>query len=373
MATLVLDKRTGTYKARVKTAQGTTTTLSTKATTKPEAKRILKQSRLAEIEEAAKAGSLTAAGLTAILAGKQITFEEAITQYADYQKHAGKSPKWIHESSYVLRSFGEDLMSKPINAVTEKKVYDFINAKDERNANWRRGQRGALNKFFEFCTARGWMLCNPARLVHVSMDNLTHKQKETKQRNPFTDGELNKLVKHLWRNLEETIKEREKLEPDQHRSAARLQARCDDLLFWYCAVTLGRHTGLRLGDIAQLEWDTLKKGRITVWTDKRDRRVDLALHPDAADAFGMVAPVDKQFIFPAQARLAQDVSRRANLSTQFGRLCDRVEIFGKTFHDIRSTYICECDKKGIPIEHIARSVGHVHVVTTRGYMPKKRD
>src|SRR5688572_18028480 len=98
MATLILDKKTGTYKVRVKTATGTTKTLSTKATTKPEAQRILKQSRLAEIEEAAKANNLTAAGLTAILAGKRLSFEEAINGFAEYQKLAGKSPKWAHEA-----------------------------------------------------------------------------------------------------------------------------------------------------------------------------------------------------------------------------------------------------------------------------------
>jgi hypothetical protein len=57
-STLIKDKRTG--KVRAKTAEGKTKTLSRKAVTKPEAKRV--QSPLAEIEEAAKAGTLTATG-----------------------------------------------------------------------------------------------------------------------------------------------------------------------------------------------------------------------------------------------------------------------------------------------------------------------
>ena len=100
-----------------------------------------------------------------------------------------------------------NLLTKPINAITEQMVYDFINAPGERNANWRRGQRGALNKFFEFCQARGWMLTNPARLVRVSMDNLTHEQKETKQRNPFTEAEVQRLRPH-WLSDPEPVRKK---------------------------------------------------------------------------------------------------------------------------------------------------------------------
>jgi hypothetical protein len=43
------------------------------------------------------------------------------------------------------------------------------------------------------------------------------------------------------------------------------------------------NAGLRLGDICALEWACLKEpGKVVVWTDKRDTRVDLPVDDDLA-------------------------------------------------------------------------------------------
>ena len=51
--------------------------------------------------------------------------------------------------------------------------------------------------------------------------------------------------------------------------------------FWRAACHLSLEYGLRLSDIAKLEWVSfLKPGKLIVWTDKHDRRIELPLHPD---------------------------------------------------------------------------------------------
>ena len=132
--------------------------------------------------------------------------------------------------------------------------------------------------------------------------------------------------------------------------------------------------GLRLGDICQLEWDSFSvKNKFIVWTDKRDRRVALDLDPRLADVIAAIAPINSQYVFPEERALYKDTRRKANLSTYFRRICAAVDIHGKTFHDLRSSFIVDCKKRGLPMEHIAESVGHRSTTTTKGYIPKGED
>jgi integrase len=347
--TLIKDKRSGKIKARIKTAEGKTKTLSTGATSKVEARRIVKQSKLGEIEAAAKAGKLTAAGLTTIIAGRNITFSEAIEAFKAHLNLIGRSVSMVHSVMLVLKQFssspdliGADLAKKPLAAVTEEMVFKFLNAADDRGAGWRQTQRSALLTFFEFCQAKGWMIGNPAKLVRVRLDLLSHEQKEKKERRPFTESEVKALLKETPLGS-----------------------------FWHSAIALGRYTGLRLGDVAKLEWATLSTpGKIIVWTDKRDRRVVLDLHPVLLDAISAIPPINTEYVFPEQRAIVMDVTKRANLSTQFRRICESLDIHGKTFHDLRSSYIVACKREGIEIQHIAQNVGHISTTTTRGYMPR---
>ncbi len=77
-----------------------------------------------------------------------------------------------------------------------------------------------------------------------------------------------------------------------------------------------------------------------------------------------------QYCFPDQRETTRDPAKRSKLSVQFGRILASLDILGHSFHDLRYTYVTECDALGIPLEHIARSVGHVNTSTTRGYIHK---
>jgi integrase len=92
-----------------------------------------------------------------------------------------------------------------------------------------------------------------------------------------------------------------------------------------------------LSDIAQLEWRSFGEvGKIVVWTEKTNKRMELPVTQGLQDTVSEVVPVsDATYMFPAQREVIRDVRRRSLLSVQFGRLCARVGIEGKSFHSMR--------------------------------------
>jgi integrase len=372
MATLTKEKRAGTWKARVRTVDGGTKTLSIKATNRAEAKKLLKQSRLPEIEAAAKSGDLQTRGLNAILGHNRVTASDAATQFQEWQQTVGRAPNYMHQASSVLKRFSEqmNLAGVMVPDITERHVYDYINSKEGGNANWRRTQLGILRAFFEFASARGLRLGNPAKLVEVRMDILTHAQKETRERRPFSDSEIRKIVAVVDNEITRLRSLADAIESTEMAKANWLRMRADESEFWKAAIILSRYTGLRIGDICQLEWETFTvPGKIIVWTDKRNKRVVLPMdHPDLVDAVASIKPLSNQYVFPDQRDAYLDPKRRANFSTYFRRWAEEAGVKGKTFHDLRSSFISDAAKRGVPIDYIRKLAGHSDEQTTRGYI-----
>ena len=138
--------------------------------------------------------------------------------------------------------------------------------------------------------------------------------------------------------------------------------------FWYCAVLIGRYAGLRLGDICCLERASLARpGKLIVWTDKRDARVELDVDANLAKGIAAIPPSSKRFCFPEQDAIMRG-PQRAKLSVQFSRILEACKIAGHSFHDLRHTFCSDCQRRGIPTPHIAKMVGHSDQETTKLYL-----
>ncbi len=300
-----------------------------------------------ELETAAKAGQLSQEVIARILAGKKITFRDSIDQWIEWlSSMRGASPNTVNNYRYLIQAFlklGHVTEKDAPSKIDERMVFDFINKKDGVGVEQRRQRKAVMAAFLDFCSIKGWTVGNAAKLVSVRMELLDHGQKERRSRNPLTDDEVRSLLAATKRGS-----------------------------FDHAAVAIARWTGLRLGDIAKLEMDSLSKpGRIIVWTDKRDKRVDLPLEPrELADAIASCPPLSSKYLFPSERVIAMDSSKRAALSVKFNRLFKKVGLVDKNFHDLRSSYIQDCVSKGIPTPHIAKSVGHSSIHTTLGYLPK---
>lgn len=351
---LTKDKATGYWKARIWTEHGPRT-LSTKVSDHEQAKAIVSQSGLKQAELAARAGHLTAAAISKILTGRKINIEYAVAEWLQWLGSIGRSGRTVHNYRLFLNSF---VTAHPVlmpATITETHVNQWLNHPDlDEKAGSRLVRLTAIRSFFEFCNAKGWCSGNPARLVAVNFNQMTHTQKEPRRRLPFTDREVDILLAHT--------------DPDQPATTHPQPA--STMQFWHLAILFGRHLGLRLGDIACLERPSFAKaGRIIVWTDKHDARVELPLKPKAlADAIAALPKRHKLYLFPEQRALAVDLTLRATLSTQFSRLCQKAGITGKSFHCLRHTYATDCKRQGKPLWYIRQSMGHSRSEATLNYI-----
>lgn len=345
---LTKDPQTGIYYVPIRTLDGKRKRISTKSRDKQEARKIVNLAGLKEIELAARAGRLTYSTVTQIITGQKLSVDHAFGQWREWAESVSRSPHTLNNYVLILTAWIKDMhlgSLAPI-ALTEKHIDDWLNQESENKASTRVVQLAAVHNFFKFCSIRKWVLGDPSRLVSIKRNLLTHAQKEPRRRQIFTDVEIGRLLKTTHPNT-------------------------GALPFWFCAIALGRYTGLRLGDICTLEWGCFSDpGMMKVWTDKSDTAVLLPLNdpPVLAEAVGAIPYSDPVYCFPEQAALVKDVKRRALLSVQFARLCKALDIGGKSFHCLRHTYATEARRLGKTMAHISEDLGHHGIEITRGYI-----
>ena len=339
----------GYYEVRVKGPDGKYHTKTTKQKCRTRAMEALKESKIAEIEMAAEMGILSQDVITALTAGRKVTVEGALAAWGEFMRGQHLSPRSVENGLSGVKAWAEWSFStkKAVSALRRDSFDAWINGKGPQKYGTRMVMLSALRSFCRFCANSGWILGNPANLVSVDMSTLSHQQKETMKRPCFTEEEIAAL----------------------HAITAPGQKKENS--FWHAAVIIARYTGMRLGDICRMEWDSLdlNSGYLTVWTQKRDKRVCLPLEPAILrETMAGLEHEDERYIFPRERMTADDTVHRSWLSVQFGRLCNACGIYGKTFHCLRATYCTDCDSKGVPIEHISSRVGHANTETTMGYI-----
>ena len=351
---LIKDQETGIYSVRFKGADGKTHLRTTKTTSKGDAMIVVEQAGVAKLEMAAKANALTAETVTAIVAGRKITAATATDQWLDWLR-TNREISTVTNHGYYVAAWLERLDAKtwPIARLTEQHVDSFINEKSEATAATRGSRLAAIRSFFLFCSARGYIVGNPAALVEVRLRDLTHEQKEPKKRLPITADEYRQIM--AWPTVE--------LDTALGR-------------FMHAATAIGYWTGLRLSDIASLEWPCFNGTELIVWTGKRDKRVALPLSDPLIGSgelkmilLGVAedARPGARYLFPDAHKIATDPTDRAKLSVYYGRLLERIGIEGKSFHCLRHAFVTRLKKAGVTIEEIGRVVGHSNTRTTEGY------
>lgn len=291
-------------------------------------------------------GKLTKKAILKIISGgtPAVTMDQAFEEYRTW--HAENSPSARTTDNYIaeITAFmrANRLENKPVQSVTDRMVNAWVNPEDSSlKAGTRHVKLAALRKFFWLASVKNYVPYNPAKIIQVKYHLLTHKQKETKVKECFTDAEIERLL------------DATSLDP-----------------FWWHAVVLGRYTGLRLSDICQLEWACLDvPGKLKVWTDKSDTPVELVLEPEIlAESVRHIPQHHKLYCFPKERAIINDTNRRAGLSVKFTRLCAKVGIKSKSFHCLRHTYATEAKRTGKPMDHIRKDLGHSSDETTKIYV-----
>ncbi len=188
------------YKGVVRSADGKTRTISTKCTDKKEARRVASESGIKELEMAARSGGLSQEAISRILVGQKLTVEKAIEHWAEWRQVSGKSPNTVASQALYVRTWAKesDVLHIPPSSVTEVQIHEWLNDPcGNSKARSRRFKLAAIHSFFAFCKEKGWTVGNPANLVSVNMNALTHGQKESAKRIPFTDEEVARVLTQL--------------------------------------------------------------------------------------------------------------------------------------------------------------------------------
>lgn len=315
--------------------------ISLRTRNKEEANRNAKAAKMPELEQAAKINALTAETVTRILVGRKQTGTDAFNAWRDWANVVGLTPNTVTRyETYIgafLRAGGFDVRS--VAGVRDSDVDSFVNPSDDPiTANTRRNRLCALHSFFAVAVAKGFVAANPAALIRVKLDGLTFEQKEPKVRTPFTELELD-----LLRTIDDP--------------------------FWKTFVLLGEHYGFRVSDVAQLEWSSFAKpGVIVVWTDKRDKRLELPLVSEVAEHVTVLPHVNKTYVFPKERETAIDTALRSKLSLYFGRKIERLGISHGNTHNLRHTFASKRAELGDTVDQIREKLGHTSAETTEGYI-----
>ena len=342
-------------------------TLSTGCTDMAEARQVIQAAGLPTAAVLAKAGQLQREMLRKLVPHGNTTVQQAVDEWAQWLKDTCNSDRTYETESVNIHAWAGTFSAttRLISEVDEHLIDKWINAQDGTKLATRRVRLSSIRSLFRFCIFRHYLSYNPTLAVCVKARELTHEQKEPKQREIFTQEEFSRLEAHLWKELERY---------SNAYPSPRNRVKLHRYQFWYAATLLGRYTGLRLGDICCLEWASFSApGKMVVWTDKHDARIELPVTDDIARAIASIPTNNRPHCFPEQNEIIRDTGKRALMSVQFSRLLEEaaVERDGKSFHSLRSMLASELNAKGVNIKDIADALGHANTRTTAKHYIKE--
>ena len=259
---------------------------------------------------------------------------KALDRYLEWDEAIGNSDNTINNKYYEVHRFMDDTGIRRLSKVNEVAIHNWINKSGgETTVGTRRFKLSCIKMFLNYCLAKGWIRGNPAILVRIDIRAVRHAQRETKKKMAFDKAEYQYILKNA------------------------------EGKFWRAAIILGVETGLRLGDIIQLEWDCFTQRSVNVWTDKKDKRVSLPMSDELRDVIKSLPKTNKHYLFPAQRKEFLE-GNRAKFSMQFKRFLKKMEIDGKSFHCTRVTFATWAKKAGGNLAKIAEDLGHTSTKTT---------
>lgn len=353
--------KSGVIVVEIDTAQGKRR-VSTGTTDPDVAQEVIERANLREIEIMSKVGAINQALVQKLVIGGKMTVQSAATEWK----------AWMHETCNSDRT--EALYSSYVDAwmrdqkianhrlcnVTERDINAYVNDPNDPAKYGTRARRlSSIRQFLKWCEAKQYLIPNPSRFVQIKHRLLSHEQMEKKKILLFTDNQIRKIEDYLTMEI---------CEQSERDPSPTVERKLNWLRFWYCAVIIGRYSGLRLGDIASLEKASLSEpGKIVVWTRKRRVRVDVPVCERLQAALDSIPPSRGKMCFPLQDTAMRNIRTRSLLSVQFSRILEACNITGHSFHGLRHTLAHELNIKGSTLEDIAEALGHRNTKTTEGY------
>ena len=170
-----------------------------------------------------------------------------------------------------------------------------------------------------------------------------NKYKENQKQRFLSEGELKKL--------EESLIQQQKEQPGS-----------------YCtvnAIFLVLYTGCRVGEILSLKWENIHlSDRYIHLPDTKTGEGARPLNQKAIDLISSMTPKEgNPYVFygkvPGQPM--------ANIKTAWVKILQRADIKDFRIHDLRHSFASFALKKGVPLVHVSKLLGHRNIATTMRY------
>ncbi len=131
-------------------------------------------------------------------------------------------------------------------------------------------------------------------------------------------------------------------------------------------VIFARHTGLRRGEIFNLQWQDIDWENRLITIGKRKNNTSIII-PVKEIVFRMLERMQKTatsaYVFPGK-----DGNRRYTLRTAFESACRRAGIENLRFHDLRHTFGTDLINKGEDVATVKGLMGHKSIQSTMRYV-----
>ncbi len=195
-------------------------------------------------------------------------------------------------------------------------------------------------------------------------------------------GEKARCPTNPWAKLKPkrgTSRRRENFTPEQVEAIFKKLTPGTEL---HTLCTLGRYTGLRLGDCATLKWSAVNFAENVIEvvprkTKRFGRAVRIPIHEELRSVLDAL-PRDGELVLPEMARCYLHDSRNlvcrvttlfksAGLDTaeKVDGYATRVCKYG--FHSFRHSFVSMCGERGVPLAVVQELVGHVSAEMTQHY------
>jgi integrase/recombinase XerD len=212
-----------------------------------------------------------------------------------------------------------DEVCRPITVSTSRKELEYLRA------------------FFAFCLAQEWMPKNPAKAIRMPAEEL-------QSADPFSPAEIEAVLSAC-----------DRLGPDADpRSVSwRNRARALVLVFLY--------TGLRVSDVALLQWARLdkKSGHYTLRTQKNNVALKLRLPPAVWDVLAQLPQRGPRVFWQHGERHTTENQIRVTLS-RIGKIAG-IHVHP---HRFRDTFAARLLENGAALRTVQLLLGHTSIKTT---------
>lgn len=149
--------------------------------------------------------------------------------------------------------------------------------------------------------------------------------------------------------------------------------------YWLGACIIAWHTGLRMGDVAQLKWSHLDLGNkvlniVPQKNQKQNKMIHIPIPNELLDWLMTRRTEIKdqndesEFVMEDMA----DGYRNGRLSREFAAVCQKAEVVGKSFHSFRRTFNTRAIEAGVAPAVLSQLTGQ-HIATVMRYVNIKLD